>query len=118
MRQYGAKYTVFAMEVNGTSYERLTLHGIRRHTQPGDRILCDRSDPFLCRWRLWVQHRGTDQTSKLHYTMTWTRLRHVVASVHSAVGLCDVAHSWRPGYGCGGPARPAGPGSGIPPHPC
>ena len=40
IRRYGAKFTVIATEVNGPSYERLTLHNIRNYTQPGDRILC------------------------------------------------------------------------------
>ena len=43
--RYGSKFSVIATEVNGTSYERLTLHSIRNNTQPGDRILC----ALLCR---------------------------------------------------------------------
>ena len=41
-QKFGAKFNVFATEVNGSSYERLTLHGIRSNTQPGDYILCAR----------------------------------------------------------------------------
>ena len=40
VRRYGSKVNVMATEANGTAYERLTLHKIRRHSQPGDRILC------------------------------------------------------------------------------
>ena len=40
VQKLGAKFNVFATEVNGSSYERLTLHGIRDNTQPDDYILC------------------------------------------------------------------------------
>ncbi len=31
---------IFATEIGGNSYERITLNGIRERTQPGDRIMC------------------------------------------------------------------------------
>ena len=40
VQKFGSKFNVFATEVNGSSYERLTLHGIRGNTQPGDHVLC------------------------------------------------------------------------------
>jgi hypothetical protein len=56
VERFGAKFDVFATEVNGSSYERLTLHGIRGNTRPGDRILCA---PLL----IWNSNSSTDPRS-------------------------------------------------------
>ena len=56
IQRFGDKFAVFATEVNGRSYERLTLHGIRNATQPGDRILCAQSSLVALRRMLTGMH--------------------------------------------------------------
>ena len=50
VQKFGTKFNVFATEVNGSSYERLTLHGIRGNTQPGDAVLCALPLTYTLKW--------------------------------------------------------------------